>query len=214
MVTGTKGYSNLYGNSNHMPDRHINYPYALSFNQSTLAKHTESHHTLLSIESNDYNGYKEKAIAFANKVDSIFNDSFVDTKGTTYKYSYETKEFVIVKSDGTIISYYIPRSRDKDQYWENVKRRIKGGKKGIMKKNEMSVEEVEKMKCPVCGEYTFNGLYDICPVCGWENDIVQLDNPDDGGANAMSLNQRIEWFKGKRAKKPNYHWEKSGYIED
>ncbi|MBO5056953.1 MAG: hypothetical protein J6C64_11455 [Lachnospiraceae bacterium] len=51
-----------------------------------------------------------------------------------------------------------------------------------------------KYKCPCCGYYTFDkppgGTYDICPVCFWEDDGWQLDNPDEGGgANKVSLNQ-------------------------
>ncbi|MGM9858723.1 MAG: CPCC family cysteine-rich protein [Bacilli bacterium] len=47
-------------------------------------------------------------------------------------------------------------------------------------------------KCPCCGYYTFieieRGNYDICPVCFWEDDIVQEKNPNyDGGANRVSL---------------------------
>lgn len=51
-----------------------------------------------------------------------------------------------------------------------------------------------KYKCPCCGYYTFDelpaGTYDICPVCFWEDDGWQLDNPDaEGGANKVSLNR-------------------------
>jgi hypothetical protein len=44
----------------------------------------------------------------------------------------------------------------------------------------------------VCGEYLFpeTGSFDICEVCGWEDDAVQEDNPDEEDcANHMSLNQ-------------------------
>lgn len=46
------------------------------------------------------------------------------------------------------------------------------------------------ISCPVCGKYTFRaeGDYDICPVCGWENDDIQIDYPDETGANELSLN--------------------------
>lgn len=45
--------------------------------------------------------------------------------------------------------------------------------------------------CPVCGYYTLDlrcSEYDICPVCWWENDWVQLADPKyAGGANQESL---------------------------
>jgi hypothetical protein len=45
--------------------------------------------------------------------------------------------------------------------------------------------------CPCCGHVVFDeppGSYDICPVCFWEDDIVQLRWPDwAGGANKPSL---------------------------
>lgn len=51
--------------------------------------------------------------------------------------------------------------------------------------------------CPVCGEYYFGerNAFEICPVCGWEDDPVQREDPDfEGGANELSLNQyRIKY---------------------
>lgn len=47
-------------------------------------------------------------------------------------------------------------------------------------------------RCPVCGKYYFSeqGGYEICPVCGWEDDPVQKRFPDmEGGANHDSLNE-------------------------
>jgi hypothetical protein len=47
--------------------------------------------------------------------------------------------------------------------------------------------------CPCCGHRVFGeppGSYEICPVCFWEDDVVQLRWPDyDGGANRPSLVQ-------------------------
>jgi Cysteine-rich CPCC len=48
------------------------------------------------------------------------------------------------------------------------------------------------LACPVCGFLTieddFYGTYDVCPVCEWEDDQVQLANPAcKGGANTDSL---------------------------
>ena len=51
------------------------------------------------------------------------------------------------------------------------------------------MNEVEKIKCPCCGQ-VFVEEYDICDKCDWENDPIQLANPDfKGGANQMSLKQ-------------------------
>lgn len=53
--------------------------------------------------------------------------------------------------------------------------------------------------CPCCGYLTFEerppGTFDICPVCGWEDDEVQFCNPGyAGGANSVSLDQARENF--------------------
>ena len=44
--------------------------------------------------------------------------------------------------------------------------------------------------CPCCGHVVFAGpgSDDICPICFWQDDIVQLRWPDmPGGANGVSL---------------------------
>ena len=56
----------------------------------------------------------------------------------------------------------------------------------------------ELLPCPVCGSYTISEYcnYEICPVCGWEDDPVQFDKPDlEGGANLCSLNQSKELWR-------------------
>lgn len=55
-------------------------------------------------------------------------------------------------------------------------------------------------KCECCGCYTLpeesTGNYNICPVCYWEDDIVQIEDPDfQGGANEESLNQARNNYK-------------------
>lgn len=55
--------------------------------------------------------------------------------------------------------------------------------------------------CPCCNNKTLSepppGTYEICFICGWEDDPVQFTHPDyEGGANIMSLNQaRVEFKK-------------------
>lgn len=56
---------------------------------------------------------------------------------------------------------------------------------------------MKKHKCPVCGRYEFEetNSFDICDVCGWEDDSYQEENPDEAFcANQMSLNQAREAF--------------------
>lgn len=63
---------------------------------------------------------------------------------------------------------------------------------------------MKKHNCPVCEKHIFSeyGSYEICPICGWEDDKLQLKKPDyDGGANEMSLNEyRKNWREGKPCK--------------
>ena len=58
--------------------------------------------------------------------------------------------------------------------------------------------------CPVCGETLFGegGSYEICELCGWEDDPVQLADPEfRGGANQVSLNQaRAAWVSKKSSR--------------
>jgi hypothetical protein len=51
-----------------------------------------------------------------------------------------------------------------------------------------------KYKCSCCGFYTLREESDdICQVCGWQEDIVQREDPNFvGGPNEVSLNQARE----------------------
>lgn len=58
----------------------------------------------------------------------------------------------------------------------------------------------ELMPCPCCGSQTISeaGAYEICDVCGWEDDPVQCADPAyAGGANAESLSVARERWKWK-----------------
>lgn len=59
----------------------------------------------------------------------------------------------------------------------------------------------KKHKCPVCGKYEFEyeGCNEICENCGWQDDLVQLKNPDEREcANQMSLNEaKAAYAEGK-----------------
>jgi hypothetical protein len=52
----------------------------------------------------------------------------------------------------------------------------------------------DKYTCPCCGYKTLEeeppGTYAICPICFWEDDGVQFEDPDyPGGANTVSLRE-------------------------
>jgi hypothetical protein len=52
----------------------------------------------------------------------------------------------------------------------------------------------EKYACPCCGYLTLDrkppGTFDVCPVCYWEDDKIQYNNPKyKGGANKVSLTE-------------------------
>ena len=56
-----------------------------------------------------------------------------------------------------------------------------------------TVSKILVFKCPVCGQYVFKfgpGSYEICPICGWEDDKAQYEDPTlAGGANHLSLKE-------------------------
>jgi hypothetical protein len=53
------------------------------------------------------------------------------------------------------------------------------------------MDATTRFPCPCCGYRVFReppGSFDICPICYWEDDIVQLAFPQmAGGANTLSL---------------------------
>lgn len=55
--------------------------------------------------------------------------------------------------------------------------------------------------CPVCGKKCYTEpqySFEICPVCGWEDDLYQLQHPNERGANGhWTLSDAQEaWKKG------------------
>ena len=56
--------------------------------------------------------------------------------------------------------------------------------------------ECPPYKCKVCGLGNIEYSYQICDICGWEDDDIQNDSPDYiGGANEMSLNQYKKFWE-------------------
>lgn len=61
-----------------------------------------------------------------------------------------------------------------------------------------------KFLCPCCQKTVFdkNEEFDICPICLWQYEKIQLIDPDYcGGANQMSLNEyRLNFYAGNKAR--------------
>jgi hypothetical protein len=80
----------------------------------------------------------------------------------------------------------------------------------------MKEDRKELLACPGCGFKTIDsdiyGSYDICPICGWEDDNVQLANPcSRGGANRESLHEvQVEALKSV----PLSTHEHRGFVRD
>jgi len=54
------------------------------------------------------------------------------------------------------------------------------------------------IKCPICGKHEFQRDSDfaVCSVCGWENDGLQYDDPNDWeGANCLSQNEHKLYYE-------------------
>jgi hypothetical protein len=56
-----------------------------------------------------------------------------------------------------------------------------------------------KFPCPCCGYLVFDhqpGFHQICPICGWEDDLAQLRFPRmPGSANSVSLEDAQRNFR-------------------
>lgn len=73
---------------------------------------------------------------------------------------------------------------------------------------EQAPNKFGKYQCPCCGYYTFqepiDNHFDICPVCYWEDDGIQLHDPTYiGGANQISLLEARNNYKSYGAKEPD-----------
>ena len=84
----------------------------------------------------------------------------------------------------------------------------------------ISKEEYNKPHlCPVCGKYEFpiHGSFDICEVCGWEDDAVQEEDHEFGGANWEGLKGYRALYKAGLHEAPNdvkSKWLKDNHIYD
>lgn len=64
-----------------------------------------------------------------------------------------------------------------------------------MNKLQNTYPSIDSTLCPCCLKIIVD-KWDICDICGWENDPLQATKPDlKGGANTMSLNEAKKAFQ-------------------
>ena len=69
-------------------------------------------------------------------------------------------------------------------------------------------EKKEGRPCPVCGRTIFYDAWEICEICGWENDGSEAFPDMPFGANTLSFDDYCREFRRKIAVDPNYTWAK------
>lgn len=71
--------------------------------------------------------------------------------------------------------------------------------------------------CPCCGYFVFveqPGSYDICDVCGWEDDLSQLRFVTRGGANEPLVDCQRAFAQPKDWERHPYSPEERGFVRD
>ena len=66
------------------------------------------------------------------------------------------------------------------------------------RKHKKAYFDLIRLTCPVCKKHVFKEInsFEICPICGWENDELQRkDILLKGGANKICLKEAIEKYR-------------------
>ncbi len=123
--------------------------------------------------------FEESLKEFANDGKVVYVQYSKKKKNLFALYKY----FSVVKRNKFVIDKYI-KNKNVECIFDN--------KEVLYRKSPM-------LPCRCCGYLTISmrGYFEICPVCYWEDDEEQFDDPDyEGGANGISLKQAKKNYAG------------------
>ncbi len=124
----TKGASNRYGNSRGSSlghaTKHTGFAWAKGFNKTTLDDHYQRHGS--QVKSDSKESYIAHSVRFANTIDRKNCVSFVDKRGTTYKFNKRTDEFAIITKKGIVVTYY-KTDRGYSYYLDQINKKLNKG---------------------------------------------------------------------------------------
>lgn len=111
-----------------------------------------------------------------DKDNKIYLEGLFNREKFTKEFCYKFRQFLTTEYDN---EYWT--DDDEDDLNTLIVREITGGFRIAI-----------KCACPCCGYKTLSesGNYDLCPICYWEDDPSQYEDPDlEGGPNSPSLRQ-------------------------
>lgn len=148
---------------------------AIFESEEVLERKFEKHHLEFGDISQKEYLSKARELASADIKDQV--EEIVRSDRSRSRYNRETNEFMVLTDEGKIKHISSQKMEQNIGSW--------------------NMKETNSIPCPVCGHGKLDE-YDICDVCGWENDPIQLEHPNlEGGANEMSLEQARKAYRNK-----------------
>jgi hypothetical protein len=129
--------------------------------------------------------------------------------------NFERRERENIKERGKIVNILDVYSADGTELLKRIYQReyqvgtnngsvlwcAKAGVENLNELLDVDFPLIPNKNCPICDKHIFREEFELCPVCGWQQDSVQEDDYTfSGGANKLCVDDyRKEWvIKGKK----------------